>query len=445
MRMIQSVKKTGFSTRPEKRDTVKQGGAVAIIVAIAIPVLIGFAGLALDLGKLFITKTELQNSADACALAAAQALVGEAGQLKRAEATGIATGKINRVIFQSEPVSFAENKSVTFSPTLEGSNYLNKENVGVANELLIKYARCTVDRTGIANWFMQVLNLLPDVNIVDQTVAATAVATTTSAQTNCALPVAICEEKLNTLKPGDWIAGALNPTAANKGSFRWVDLNDKGGGAREIKDVLSKTGVCDIPSIGTPIKLKPGNNNGVNDAWNTRFGLYKGAYKGPSDGVPDFTGYAYTPSSWATEFPSITPPNNAYQHFKNPRREPNYDPYQGDVKTGLDIKAAPSTKDVHSKGADRRINLLPVVNCTKFDAVKEAPLTKLACVLLLHPIGNQKKSDPVWSIPGEPPIDGVKMYLEYIAPSNAPSSPCVTVGVPGSPDGAGPKVPVLVQ
>ena len=47
----------------------QERGVVAIIVALSLVVLVGFAGLALDLGKLYVAKSELQNSADACALA----------------------------------------------------------------------------------------------------------------------------------------------------------------------------------------------------------------------------------------------------------------------------------------------------------------------------------------------------------------------------------------
>jgi Flp pilus assembly protein TadG len=47
----------------------EQRGAVAIIVGLVLAVLMGFAGLALDVGHLYVEKTELQNAADACALA----------------------------------------------------------------------------------------------------------------------------------------------------------------------------------------------------------------------------------------------------------------------------------------------------------------------------------------------------------------------------------------
>ena len=54
--------------------------------------LIGFIGLALDGGHLYLTKTELQNGADACALAASYELTGSpaivAAAFDRADAAG---------------------------------------------------------------------------------------------------------------------------------------------------------------------------------------------------------------------------------------------------------------------------------------------------------------------------------------------------------------------
>ena len=48
-----------------------QQGVSVVIVALVLPVLIGFAALAIDIGYLYATKNELQNIADAAALAAA--------------------------------------------------------------------------------------------------------------------------------------------------------------------------------------------------------------------------------------------------------------------------------------------------------------------------------------------------------------------------------------
>ena len=48
-----------------------QAGATAVIVAIVLPMLIGFGALAVDVGYMHVTKNELQNVADAAALAGA--------------------------------------------------------------------------------------------------------------------------------------------------------------------------------------------------------------------------------------------------------------------------------------------------------------------------------------------------------------------------------------
>ena len=51
-----------------------QQGNVVMLTAISLAVLIGFLGIVIDLGRLFVTKTELQSAVDACALAAAAEL-----------------------------------------------------------------------------------------------------------------------------------------------------------------------------------------------------------------------------------------------------------------------------------------------------------------------------------------------------------------------------------
>ena len=52
-------------------------GVSAIVVAVVLVMLIGFLALAIDIGYLYATKNELQNTADAAALAGA----GQLGQI----------------------------------------------------------------------------------------------------------------------------------------------------------------------------------------------------------------------------------------------------------------------------------------------------------------------------------------------------------------------------
>lgn len=62
----------------------KQRGAILILAAIIIPILIGMTALALDIGRLISVRSEMQNAADAAALAAAAELDGTSGALDRA-------------------------------------------------------------------------------------------------------------------------------------------------------------------------------------------------------------------------------------------------------------------------------------------------------------------------------------------------------------------------
>lgn len=78
----------------------KQNGAILIIVGLTLAVLLGLAGLVIDLGGLFVAKTEMQSAVDSCALAAAQELDGNADALIRAANAGRTSGNVNKVHYQ---------------------------------------------------------------------------------------------------------------------------------------------------------------------------------------------------------------------------------------------------------------------------------------------------------------------------------------------------------
>lgn len=100
-------------SRPDRRD---ERGVSAVIVALMLAVLVGFGALAVDLGALWSDKKQLQNGADAGALAIAQACAGgacgdTAGDADRFAAAnkfdGNATGEVvslaaNRVVVRTD-------------------------------------------------------------------------------------------------------------------------------------------------------------------------------------------------------------------------------------------------------------------------------------------------------------------------------------------------------
>ncbi len=58
----------------KKSMITDQKGAVAVIVAVCLVVFVGFTALAVDVGHLYVVRNELQNAADAGALAGARCL-----------------------------------------------------------------------------------------------------------------------------------------------------------------------------------------------------------------------------------------------------------------------------------------------------------------------------------------------------------------------------------
>jgi len=74
----------------------RQHGAVAIIVAICLVVLIGMLGLVIDLGHLYVAKTELQNAADAAALSGAKELDRSLAGVTRARDSAIEAARRNK-------------------------------------------------------------------------------------------------------------------------------------------------------------------------------------------------------------------------------------------------------------------------------------------------------------------------------------------------------------
>lgn len=359
--------------RPLQR---RQHGVVAVVVAMTIVAMIGTVGLAIDLGQMFVAKTELQNAADGCALAAVRDM--ESGlPLARSEAAGRTVADLHRVGFQGHAVGGTNSPvTITYARTAAGPFGSGVGLTGAAANAM-KYVRCEITHTGIRTFFIQVLNVLPGVNIGDQSVTASAVAALLPSQATCALPIGLCSNKVATATAGNWLEGVLD--TAPGGDFRWLDLTSTGGGAAEISSQLLGEGACDLPALGTQVG-KPGNMPSLSAAFNSRFGIYFGSVKA-GDGAPDLSGYSYTLKTW----PAAA---SAYTDFSGRRTQS--EPYQGYDTAGIDVSGTiQTTSYLMDKGRQRRVVAVPVVDCNTFDgSAHKAPITGWACVFLLHPLPN---------------------------------------------------------
>lgn len=416
------------------RGIHRQRGVVSIIVALTLAVLIGFVGLALDLGKLYVARSELQNSADACALAAARDLTGAIANLSVSEAAGITAGHLNYAMFQRSAVQLLTDSNVTYSDSLSNP-FVTKS--AVSSPSSIKYAKCTTSVTNIANWFMQVLNFMPGVSIANAAVSATAVATVGAAQTTCAIPVFMCQ-KSGGHTPGEWLSALGNTTSWGSGNFGWAALDGSNSNS-EITNELTGN-YCSLPAGNAQIG-SPGQKAASADAWNTRFGIYGHGFKAPAAGTPgntpDYTGATYNAATGVSQTSNIYGPTDAYSRFIQDRVQNAL--YQGDTATGINTGGTALSKgDYQSYGADRRIALAPEVDCSALavNGTHKTPVLQWDCVLMLQPMDANAGSGGAGSIVAQ---------VEYLGSSSTPGSPCATEGVPGSGTSVGPQVPVLIQ
>jgi len=412
----------------------QQGGAIIITVALLLLFLLGFMGIALDFGHLFVVKTELQTAMDSCALAAAQELDGAADALTRATRAGKTAGNLNKVNFQGSAAGVVDEE-VTFSDTLIGTYSHTFAPVASA-----RYAKCTHTKSGMAPWLLQALTAFTGnaAYSASQGVAALGVASRTPAQSSCAIPVAINPKAGGTppnygYVPGEWIPSLYDETPGGPassdttpGHFGWANL-DGSSSASHTKAQLIGTGGCNLHLTDT---VTPGAKVGASEAWNSRFGIYKNGAGNPTidTAPPDLTGYSYTPVNWptkagaASDFLSKRATNRSFGNTVDTISA-------GNTITGLSISNsykdngmgtfAAGPRSLATHGADRRLVLAPFVAGSKIVA--------FGCVLMLHP------------------IDGphVTVYLEYVGNAAALGSPCASLGLAGG--AGGPLVPVLVQ
>jgi len=414
----------------------RQSGAITITTTLILIFLLGFMGIALDFGRLFIVKTELQTAMDSCALAAAQELDGQSAALTRATSAGLTAGNLNNVNLQSTTWS-GQGKIIDTDITFKNSAYAST--IAPANA---KYAQCQHRQSNINMWLLKVMGAFTGDTATyptTQNVLAFAVATRASAQSTCPVPIALKPKTGETAPnfgfvPGEWITLLHQQNAAAGGQIGWANLDGSNSASETEAEMNGRCGTRINDTLGTP-----GVQASIADAWNGRFGIYKGN-SGPSLNRPDFTGYAYTATNWPSG-------RNAYSGTRGtgaPATAENFITkrvaFANCANTGNKVKGANSCESTtglsldggfqtlatagangeHQQyGFNRRIVLVPVVSGSR--------VTDFACMLMLQPM----------------PIPMADVKLEFLGNAGALNSPCTANGLPGG--NAGPLVPVLVR
>ena len=438
----------------------QQSGAVIITMALLLLFLLGFMGFALDFGRLFIVKTELQTAMDSCALSAAQELDALGGAVARARSAGRTAANLNRVNLQS--ATWDGKGQVTDAEV----NFYNTAFTPTTSDAAAAYVECTHTQPDVRLWLIRAMAAFSGDTAdfpATQNVSARAIAKRGSAQTSCPIPVALKAgaggPPLYGMVRRQWVVvwGSRSP---GTGEFGWYNL-DGSNNARATSNQL-EGGVCNTrvgDTLGTP-----GAKTSVDDVWNYRFGIYKNNVD-HAEHRPDYSGYSYRPrvaiapetaaGNW-TSSTRLTLPDGtttpyccawdvapdlgrsdptAANFMAKRTANASYDDTGTSVRHGSTIVyntqnqlngfqnlATPGVNGEHAQlgSSDRRVVTVPVLNAGN-------SVIDYLCVFMLHPMSG--------------PNDDVR--LEIIGSASDLASPCTTSGLPGG--AAGPLVPVLVR
>lgn len=403
----------------------KEEGAFIVTVAFALLLLLGFMGIALDFGHLFVVRTELQTSMDACALAAAQEMDGQPDSITRGTNAGITAGNLNAVDMQSASWS-GKNRVSGADIAFLDQNYLTTTSVTDA-----RFVRCRHTQAGTQTRLIHTLSALGGSPAYAGTmnVSASAIATLAPAQSACPMPLALHPKSGSTgpdygFVKGDWIT-LLSKTTATNGQIGWANLDGSNNASETAAELNGRCGTRIGDHLGTP-----GVQSSVIDNWNARFGMYRGS-SGPSDMQPDFTGVVYTAKTWPTQRSAINDFLAKRQTFATCNggtavmKLNACESWIGYTLNSFkqDLATPGSNGDLHNYGGNRRLVAVPVVDGAN-------NVIDFSCMLVLQPIPAPFSQD-----------NDVK--LEYVGNASERGSPCTSNGLAGGT--AGPLVPVLVR
>ena len=318
--------KTGANKTLTSFGRAREGG-VAVTVALSIAVLVGSAASALDLGRLYNAVTELDNAADAAAIAAASQLSGTPNSCARAIAAATDTFLLNTETFADNandpggpPVfidattgaDWHQNTNIRFLSALvkdvDGNligDYIDSalgpgEQGQVTTDITVcdtqaDFVEVTVDQASPGHLYVVVFDFAQVVGAVGQA-HPRGYAVAGIGRFFCgATPMMMCEFRGNPPAGkeltfddleanvekyrgrGIWLKSARNNVQWGPGNFGFLAPEGScGNGAACLRDNIGQADP-DLACIGLEnLTTEPGNSSGARHGFNTRFGIYQG-------------------------------------------------------------------------------------------------------------------------------------------------------------------------
>jgi hypothetical protein len=251
------------------RGSPPQRGSVAVVVGLMLPVLLACVALAVDVGHIFLVRGQLQNAADAAALAGARTLDGTTARFaparqaaQRLAACHTANGTAVAISTNDANAQGGDVVLGRWHP--EGDPPFFEHIASPATiPPYINAVRVHTQRTGSAGGSV-VMWLAQAVGFRSADVGALATAVSGGGATECAFPLAL-PDCLITTASGSLVCGAMNLVFRNDPDDN-AGLTDLASGPPVNGSIAAglvndaRNGVCHAPTAGSPIYLQNGTD-----------------------------------------------------------------------------------------------------------------------------------------------------------------------------------------
>ena len=258
----------------------RERGSILATSAIGMLSLLLAVGLAVDISRFYLTKAELQNAADAAALAAVSALDTSPNGITKAVDRAVAS--MNKYDFNHTDVSFPR-ANVTFAVNLDGA-YVNETAAsapGLAPK--IRFVKVSTPSTAVGVSFaVSVLGSSKNL-----TASATAGLSVPLNRFCNFLPVSVIDYG-TPISPGNtYTFRASSGTSVSPGNYQILAVAGEGGKDVRI-GIAAGVDRCAAPGEEYAVDTKPGVTAGaVRQGLNTRFDEYVTSQVNPDEMPPD--------------------------------------------------------------------------------------------------------------------------------------------------------------
>jgi Flp pilus assembly protein TadG len=357
----------------------RERGSILATSAIGMLAILLAVGLGVDISRLYLTKTELQNAADAAALAAVSAL--NTAPLGITKAADRAVATMNNYDFNKKSITFPRG-NVLFARNLDGPYMSEAAAQGVAAS--IRFVRVTTAESPAGISFAaSVLG-----NSKNLTATATAGLSVPLNIICNFLPVSVIDYGTPIAPGNTYTFRASSGTSVSAGNYQILAVAGEGG-----KDVRIGIGAgvdaCAAPGAEYAVDTKPGVTAGaVRQGLNTRFDDYQTSQVSPE----------------------LMPPDT------NIREQITYDQY----KSGSPLQR-PSHKGVDG----RRVVVIPIVKADQYDGGRNVVrFDRFGTFFLQTKVGSGNGGDLVAEY-----VDDIVIGQGGFDPNGAPTNGLMTLPV----------------